>query len=318
MIVVHHKAKQYLTIALKVFILTITFGYIYIKLTQNESINLTYFAKNSIVYDSTTFLSFLFFLSLAIINWFFEILKWKTLVSHIQALSFLTAMKQSLASLTVSLATPNRIGEYGAKAYFFEKKKRKNIILLNFFSNAIQMGVTIFFGIIGISIVFQNYELPFSIINLGIGLLLIGFLLLLGLRFKKRQLLFKGLTISNVFLKFKNLSILIKLKLIIYSVFRYMTFSLLFYCLLHFFNVEITLLQFIPLIFSMYLIASIIPTIFIFDVVVKGGAAVWLFSLAGISEISVLSTVLSMWILNFIIPSIIGGFYLFTYKSEIR
>ena len=68
----------------------------------------------------------------------------------------------------------------------------------------------------------------------------------------------------------------------------------------------------------MYLIASIVPTIFIFDVVVKGGAAVWLFSLAGIPEIPVLSTVLSMWILNFVFPSVIGGFYLFNYKSEIR
>ncbi len=180
MIVVHHKAKQYLLIALKVFILTITFGYIYFKLTQNESINLSHFAKNNIVYDSTTFLSLLFFLTLAIINWVLEILKWKTLVSEIQVLSFLTAMKQSLTSLTVSLATPNRIGEYGAKAYFFEKDKRKNILLLNFFSNAIQMGVTTFFGIIGIAIVLQQYELPFSSSKLILGLLLIGLILFLG------------------------------------------------------------------------------------------------------------------------------------------
>ncbi len=316
MIVVHHKAKQYLIIALKVFILILTFGYIYFKLTQNESINLSYFAKKSFVYDSTTFLSFLFFLSLAIINWFFEILKWKTLVSDIQPLTFLTAMKQSLASLTVSLATPNRIGEYGAKAYFFEKSKRKNILLLNFFSNALQMGVTMFFGIIGILIVFQQYELPFSISKLVISFFILGLVLLLGYRFKKKELLIKGLSISNVFQKFKNLSFQIKLKSVLYSVFRYLTFSLLFYSLLRFFRTDISILQFIPLISSMYLIASIIPTIFIFDVVVKGGAAVWLFSFAGISEISVLSTVLSMWILNFVIPSIIGGFYLFTYKTE--
>ena len=317
MIVVHHKAKQYLLIALKVFILTITFGYIYFKLTQNESINLSHFAENSIDYNSKTILSLTLFFSLAMINWVLEILKWKTLVSEIQALSFLTAMKQSLASLTVSLATPNRIGEYGAKAYFFEKDKRKHILLLNFFSNAIQMGITLFFGIIGIGIVFQQYELPFSSSKVSIGLLLIAILLILGIRYKKQQLVFKGLTISNVILKFNNLSFQIKFKAILFSVFRYITFSILFYSLIHFFNAEIPILQFIPLLFSMYLITSIVPTIFIFDVVVKGGAAVWLFSLAGIPEIPVLSTVLSMWMLNFVFPSVIGGFYLFTYKAEI-
>lgn len=317
MIVVHHKAKQYLIIALKVFILILTFGYIYFKLTQKETLNLSHFIENKIIYNSTTFFSLFFFILLASINWFFEILKWKALVSQIKQISFLTALKQSLASLTVSLTTPNRIGEYGAKAYFFEKEKRKQVLVLNFFSNAIQMGVTTIFGVIGIVIIFQQYKLPLSISKLVISLFFIVLILLVGYRFKKKELLIKGFSISNVFQKFKNLSLPIKLKLTIYSVIRYLTFSLLFYSLLHFFNVHISILQFIPLIFSMYFIASIIPSIFIFDVVIKGGAAVWLFSFAGISEIPVLSTVLCMWILNFVIPSLIGGVYLFTYKTEI-
>ena len=316
MIVVHHKAKQYLIIALKVFILILTFGYIYFKLTQNETVNLSHFFNNNVTYNSITFLSLFFFILLATINWFFEILKWKTLVSHIQDISFLTAMKQSLASLTVSLTTPNRIGEYGAKAYFFERDKRKQVLVLNFFSNALQMGVTTLFGVIGIAIIFQQYDLPLSTSKLIISLFILSLILILGYRFKKKELLIKGFSISNVFRKFKNLSLPIKLKLTIYSIIRYLTFSLLFYSLLHFFNAHISILQFIPLIFSMYLIASIIPTIFIFDVVVKGSAAVWLFSFAGISELPVLSTVLCMWILNFVIPSIIGGFYLLSYKSE--
>jgi hypothetical protein len=66
----------------------------------------------------------------------------------------------------------------------------------------------------------------------------------------------------------------------------------------------------------MYLLVSIVPTIFIFDVVVRGGAAVWLFSFVGISETPVLCTVLSMWILNFVIPSIVGGIFMFTYRPE--
>ena len=316
MITLNHKAKQYLLIALKVFILAFTFGYIYLKITRNESLDLNDFVLH--VYDNDTGISFsiLLFILLASVNWFFEILKWRTLVSEIQFLSLLTAMKQSLASLTVSLATPNRIGEYGAKAYFFEKDKRKNILLLTFFSNSIQMGVTSFFGIIGLILVIKKYNLSFSGIKLIMVLFVISLLIIFAIVFKKQQLLIKGLSISKVISKFKNLSNQVKSKTIVFAIVRYLVFCFLFYSLLRFFGANISLIQSIPLIFAMYLTVSIVPTVFIFDVVVRGGAALWLFSMAEISEIPILSTVLSMWILNFVIPSIFGGYYLFTYKPK--
>src|SRR5690606_39449750 len=104
------------------------------------SLELTNHFKNPYI------LSFLFLLVLS--NWFFEILKWKTVVSVIENINFKTAAKQCLASLTVSLATPNRIGEYGAKAFFFASEKRKKILFLNFFSNVTLIIVICFFRFI--------------------------------------------------------------------------------------------------------------------------------------------------------------------------
>ena len=46
-----------------------------------------------------------------------EIAKWKILTNNVKKNSWLDATKQSLASLTLSLITPNRIGEYGAKIF---------------------------------------------------------------------------------------------------------------------------------------------------------------------------------------------------------
>jgi len=314
MFALSHKSKKKLLLALKLFILTITFWYVYLKLTHNNAINFNDFSNR--FYNNNIIFSILGFLLLAAANWFLEILKWKTIVSEIQNISFLTAMKQSLASLTVSLATPNRIGEYGAKAYFFEKAKRKNILLLNFFHNSFQMTVTVVFGVLGLWFVLNEYELPISFSKLVFGIFTLGFFVLLGFLLKKQPLVLKGLTISKVILKFKNISITIRGKLVLFSVLRYFIFCYLFYSLLVFFGVSISLVQAIPLIFSMYLLVSIVPTIFIFDVVVRGGVAVWLFSLAGVSELSVLSTVLSMWLLNFVIPSLFGSYYLLTYQPE--
>ena len=72
----------------------------------------------------------LFFLLLATINWMLESMKWQELVCLIESISFLEALQQTLASLTISLPTPSRLGEYGAKAFFFQKNLRKKVVFL--------------------------------------------------------------------------------------------------------------------------------------------------------------------------------------------
>ena len=72
---------------------------------------------------------------------------------------------------------------------------------------------------------------------------------------------------------------------------------------------------------SMYLLTSVIPTIFIFDVVVKGSVALYLFGIVQVNEFTILSTTTLMWILNFVLPSLIGSFYILNfnyYKSVIE
>src|SRR5690606_38876186 len=101
-------------------------------------------------------------LILTVFNWFFETLKWQTLVDVIERISFKNALEQSLGALTASLLTPNRIGEYGAKAMYVSPKFRKKILLLNFIGNMMQMSVTLLFGIVGLSFLISNYGLEFS------------------------------------------------------------------------------------------------------------------------------------------------------------
>ncbi len=311
MIALSYKSKQYGLIALKVLILMGTFGYIYLKIAQNESISFSEFILTIGKRQSTLVLLFFGF---AAANWFFEILKWQTVISPVRKLSFTEATRQSLAALTVSLATPNRIGDYGAKAYFFASHKRKQVLLLNFFSNFTQMGITCIFGAYGLVYVIGNFGLSVSITNSVIvifGLILFG---TTGYIFKEKELFVKGLSIGKVLRYTKNLPIGLKMKTIVYALLRYIIFSSLFYLLLNFFGAEIDVSEAMPIIFAMYLLASVIPTIFIFDVVIRGGIAVWLFSLSGIPEWPVLCTVLAMWLLNFVIPAIWGSFYVVTHR----
>ncbi|MAP55503.1 lysylphosphatidylglycerol synthase domain-containing protein [Altibacter sp.] len=313
MIRISDKAKQYLLAALKVFILGAIFWFIYAKMTATDSQTLEAFS-NSMQGKALWILPL--FVGLAMLNWLLEILKWRTAIQPVQNLSIRDAAQQSLTALAVSLITPNRIGEYGAKAFYFPAEKRKQVLLLNFVSSTAQMATTVFFGSIGILLVATTYDLSFSTHYLLVFAMVLLVLVLLGWNLKERELLIKGFSLQKVYTYITKLPSTLKGKLLLFSLLRYLCFSYLYLKLLRFFEADLALSEAYPLIFAMYLLVSVIPTIFLFDVVVRGGAALWLFSLAGVPELTVLCTVLAMWILNFVFPSLLGSYFLFTYKNS--
>jgi len=314
MIVLSHKTKQYLLAALKVFILLAAAWYIYFKLTNTNGFSINDLYETIKVNKVFSISNVTVFFAFAFANWFFESLKWKLLVNSFYKITFYTAFKQTVASLLVSLLTPNRIGEYGAKALYFKAENRKRILLLNFIGNTTQFIVTIIFGIIGLIYLLINFEVPISNLNLVLLFLVVLLFGFLAYLFRERELLVKGLSIQKMMQFVKKLPRGIVLKTGLLSLIRYAIFSHLFYFILFYFNVETDYITIMMLLFALYILVSIAPTIFIFDVVVRGGIAVWLFSLVGVDEGIILSAVMLMWLLNFVLPSIIGSIYVATFK----
>jgi len=54
--------------------------------------------------------------------------------------------------------------------------------------------------------------------------------------------------------------------------------------------------------------------LFLLDVVVKSGVAVWVFSFLGLDDLSIVTIVTLMWVLNFVIPSIFGSYFVFNFQ----
>ena len=81
-------------------------------------------------------------------------------------------------------------------------------------------------------------------------------------------------------------------------------------------GVEIDYFTALHLLFCMYFMASIIPSMAIFDWAIKGSIAVWLFSFAGVNEITIITITTIMWMLNFAIPAIIGSIFVLKFKLE--
>ena len=293
----------------KIVILVLAYGLVSERLFEERSY--LFFLENLKQIKIWAFPFAVLLLSMTLLNWYFEVVKWKNLASGIKQISLAEALKQSLASLTVSLITPNRIGEYGAKALYFEPKDRRRVVLYNFIGNFSQMSITVLFGLLGLWVVNEKVSHPFlsdlpvtGIFTIAATVLAAGILLgyiRKGIYSKllRRLLAIPGSLLANAFLL---------------SALKYLVFSHQFYFLLLFFGVDLDYALCMSLITTSYLISSVIPGFVLFDWLVKGSVAVMLFSGFGVNEILVLSITSVMWLLNFGLPTLAGSLYVITFN----
>lgn len=290
--------------------------FIWHKIANDEQMDFQDFLNNLVKYKVFSFENVIILIVLTIVNWYFEILKWQNLSSHVRENSFRASMRESLASFTAAIFTPSRIGEYGAKCLYYTRAAWRKIIFLNFLGNTAQLFATYFFGIAGLIFLITSLDLPLPFFNaiLVIGLLLGPFVLYWVMkRFKIR---IKGYSIRRLEESFNNVSKKIRWKTILYASIRFLIFTHQFYFLLVLFQIDRPYSLLISAVFGTYILASIIPTMIIFDAFIKGGFAVWIFGFLQVPQIVVLSIVLTVWILNFGLPGLAGSFYVLKYKKS--
>lgn len=312
---VPYKTKQFFFVLIKLSIVIGAFYFIYSKLAENENLKFSDFVEFLRENDTFSLKNIIFLLILSAFNWFFEILKWQFLVKTIKNISIRDALEQSLGGLTASLITPNRIGEYGAKAAYFAKPFRKRIVLLNLLGNMAQMTITTIFGIIGLIIFVNRYQIEvdyYKITRFIFLLIIISAFTFFGIKYTKFSI--KGYSVDRIFEHIKRISLLVHASNLLLSLVRYLIFSFQFYYLLTIFGVEVDYTKAMVLITSMYFLASIVPSVSIFDVVIKGSVAVFLFGYVQVNELTILSIITIMWLLNFAIPSLFGSYFILNFK----
>lgn len=310
-----HKANQFFSLVLKVLVVLAAVSFIWYKVTNDEQMDFYRFLEILNRYRIFSFTNIVVLVIFSILNWYFEILKWQTLSSHVRENSFKAATRESLASFTAAIFTPSRIGEYGAKCLYYTRKAWRKIVFLNFLGNMSQLFATYLFGVAGLLFLITTLDLPLPVFNavLVTGLLLAPFLLYFIM--KKFRIRLKGYSVQRLEESFHKVSREIRWKTFIFASLRYLIFTHQFYFLLLQFQVDVSYPLLISAVFSTYILASIIPTMIIFDAFIKGGFAVWIFGFLQVPQIIVLSIVLTVWILNFGLPGLAGSYYVLRYKK---
>jgi len=265
-------------------------------------------------------LIFVFLLMIA--NWSLESLKWQSLVSKYESISFTKAFKAILISISTGIVTPAKLGEYFGRVLLIESKNNWKAVWSTLISSIAQNIVTILFGIFGLMFFLKEYyEIENFIINSTFYIGLIGVVVLLflyynmdlGLKIIRRlglkkyadKILSKEESIND----FTNNAILNKV--LIFSFLRYIVFAMQYYLLLTFFGVNGEFIPIFAAITAVFIIQTSIPLPPITNIFARGEIAILIFGHFTDNEIMILSSTFSLWLINLVFPALIGMIMIF-------
>lgn len=258
------------------------------------------------------------------VNWMLEVYKWKLLSGHIQQRNIIRFLREVFAGVSLSIITPQRLGEYVGRLAFFSPDYQLSSVSAQLHGTLAQLSVTLFGGILGLILLANSniFFLPeyFSAdyLLIAAGIILI---VLLALYFKYNRV--KHLIILFLdHLKLKSWSQKValinktnRLPLVwicCISFVRYSVYCFQFLLLLYFFEANIPWLLGLSVIALIYLIQSGVPLPSFFSLMIRSEIAILLLGNFIETPTSILSASYSLWIINLGIPALIGIWPLLT------
>jgi len=238
------------------------------------------------------------------INWAFETLKWQVLIKNFENLSFWKSYKAILLGITFSLFTPNRIGEYGGR-------------IVGSFS---QLLVLLSCGILGLLLFIYLFLEIDQWIWLSIFFVGILFTFLMLFCFYNIDLVIpivKRIPYAHKLKRFvkhvnvlRNYSSPILSSALMYSFLRYATYTLQYFFMLQFFGINVSIIKGLAGIATIFLLQTSIPLPPIWDLFARGQIALEIWGFSSENEIGILASTFTLWVLNLIIPALIGTIFI--------
>lgn len=272
---------------------------------------------------------------LVFVNWAVEAVKWKYLMARIERIGFWKSYQAVLTGITVSSFTPNRVGEYFGRVFILNTASRVEGILVTILGSMSQLLVTIFTGsaaLLAFIPLFLTHYWSFNgylyyvmvAVVIGFNIMILGFYLNVSfLSTLKEKILRNGLKrirkFFRVFSFYHNRELI---RVLLYSLLRYMIFSFQFFILLRIFKVPVPYPTAMMLISLIYFVMAVIPTIALTELGIRGSVALYFFGIyfsgqGGSTEtvnFGVLAASTLLWVINLGVPALLGSVFVFRLK----
>jgi hypothetical protein len=265
---------------------------------------------------------------LVFVNWGIEARKWQLVVKGLQRISYFVAFKSVLSGLTLSLNTPNRIGEYGGRILYIKEGNRIKAISLSIAGSMSQLIITLLMGCGGlVFIIFTRQLKADSVMGLSFlwikALLFISAIALSILLFLYFRLSWLTKIIEKIppVVKYAHyISVLedfhakVLLRLLSLSFFRFIVFVIQYILLLQALRVEITFIDGFWTISTLFLVLAIVPSFAIADLGIRGKLSTELLAFYSANTIGIIGATFGIWFINLFIPAIAGSILILTIK----
>ena len=308
----NRRPLKIIILAVKLLIAVYTCSYVYYKLFVSYNVDDLYRQYHQSMGNMVGwYIVFTFLLMGA--NWGIEALKWQHLIQHRERISWWVAFKAVLSGTTISLITPNRIGEYAGRVVYLETYDKVKAALATMVGSFSQLCITLVVGCICFSFELKHLlpqmDLTRQTVVL-ISLLMVALILVLYYNIWLIAPLSRRIPFvkkyATYFDEFEQYSYSELSVLLIYSLLRYGVFTMQYVLMLYAFKTEVAMVDALKVIPVIFLVQSIVPSSTLTEIGLRGYSAIVFFAAYSHNEVSLTLSAYGLWIINLIFPALIG------------
>lgn len=312
------KYKPYIFNFLKVLIVGFTVYYIYYQVWLTDNFNQFWEQTTQL---QTRQIWFLVIATLLLtLNWGLETFKWQILISKIEKISYLRAFKAVLSGVTISTLMPNRLADYLGRVLYLSPTKRLKAIFATLVGSFAQILITVLSGSAAFLFYIQGFDdseyffyvILFFVLGLNILLVLLFYNIGLLNRLLPNRGFYKKIRQYVKVFDYYHSSGLTNILLV--SLLRYGVFISQYVLLIWTFSVEIAFWQAISAIALVFLVQSIVPSIALADLGIRGATAIHFIGQYSQNYTGIITGAYSLWIINLVLPAIVGAFFILLIK----
>ncbi len=276
---------------------------IYNKVATNDNLN-QFGDQIKQQFYTISFFQWAVLIILFVLNYLMESIKWKLVLAALNPTSILKSFKSVLVGQAFAFFTPARSGDYVGRILFLEAgNKLKGLAQMAWASYA-QLLITLFFGSIGLF-----YNLPFLPWLKWVGPFMVAAAFVIYFHPGNFTGWLKKLSLLQIKTTLKG-------QLVLFAFLKYCVFILQYTWVVKIFNIPIGMLDLWVALSVLFFCLSLIPSIALTDVVIRGQLIVLLLSPFYDNSLMLICVSTIIWSVNFLLPAIIGSILLINYRIK--
>lgn len=237
-------------------------------------------------------------------NFLIESVKWKQLIQENNTISLAKAAQSVFVGQAFAFFTPNRVGEYVGRTLFLDKGNKAQGVAQMAWTSYAQLLVTVLIGTVALF-----WNLPFFPWLKWVTPVLSVFAIFLF--FYRKQFVGRAAFLNRIQIPTKA-----KVNLLLLSFLRYFVFTIQYLWAAQMLGMDIPVLGLVSSVAVLFICLTILPTISITELIVRGQLLLLILAPWYGNQIMVISLSSLIWVVNFLLPAIIGTLLLLGFRLK--